>query len=190
MSVELGHGAGGGKIVSDLLDEASDEFAYIEFLRERFFAVRSVSERVRRIRRELAHHASMIAEIDPVLRLIAVPLRSLGEKITDADDHAADVVSLFGGFEMHQKAVRIIRDDLHRRLRPWDEIVEAWRYVSDRSVDPYATIPLLRDLYRFLAPRYMPADTWALMLAAEAGRENRQGIGNVVTWYERQSEPA
>ena len=46
-------------------------------------------------------------------------------------------------------------------------------------------IPLLRDLYRFLAPRFMPADTWALILAKDNALDDRGNLGKVVTWYER-----
>lgn len=190
LSAELSPGSGGRQIVADLLEEATDEFAYIEAIREKFLAVRRVYECLRRTRRALTHHASMIGEVDPVLRLISIPLRSLGAKLADADAMSKDIVSLFASFEAHREAVRDIRDDLHCRLKPWDDIVEAWRQVPESSVDPYAVLPLLRELYRFLAPRYMPADTWVLMLAADKTREESRTVGNVVTWYERRSDVA
>ena len=45
--------------------------------------------------------------------------------------------------------------------------------------------PLLRDLYRYLAPRYMPADTWALLLAKDRNLDETRRYGKVTTWFER-----
>ena len=53
-----------------------------------------------------------------------------------------------------------MRDDLYRRLKAWDKIFESWEEVTmSRSDDNEG---LLRETYRFLAPRFMKTDDWVL----------------------------
>ncbi len=79
---------------------------------------------------------------------------------------------------------------MYSRLNPWDEITAAWGLLSGNISDPYTVVPLLRDLYRFLAPRFMPADTWALILAKDSALDESRQYGNITTWYERDSHAA
>jgi hypothetical protein len=46
----------------------------------------------------------------------------------------------------------------------------------------------LRDLYKYLAPRFMPADTWSLLLSEDARLDENRQYGRVTTWLERGDE--
>ena len=72
----------------------------------------------------------------------------------------------------------------------FDAISAAIRFVSGNITDPYSVTPLLRDLYRFLAPRFMPADTWALIHAKDGALDRNRQYGNIITWYERDNHAA
>ncbi len=123
------------------------------------------------MRRDFAHHASILSDVDPVARLISVPVHALGLSLAEIDARLSNIVSLFENFEFHRSAIRDIRDEMFARLNPWDEIAESWDRLPGNISDPYAVTPLLRDLYKYLAPRFMPADTWALLLAEETRLE-------------------
>ncbi len=80
--------------------------------------------------------------------------------------------------------VRAVRNDAHAQLKPWDAIAAQWRRLPSRVIDAYLITPLLRDLYRFLAPRYMPVDEWPLMLSNQRALDENRTYGSVVTWFE------
>lgn len=190
LSAEFDQGTEGASLLSATMKEATSEFAYIEALRERYLAVRRVGDRLRRLRREFAHLASVVADVDPVSRLISIPIRSLGQSLVEVDARMGDIVSLFRNFSFHRNSIREIRDDMYSRLAPWNEITESWSQLGGKVSDPYEVTPLLRDLYRFLAPRYMPADNWSLMLSRDNSLDESRKYGKVVTWYERDSDVA
>ncbi|MBT3398824.1 MAG: hypothetical protein HOL07_01810 [Rhodospirillaceae bacterium] len=185
MAIELGLEGDPDGIVAGVMADAGLELSYIEALRERYLAVRRVAERLQKLRREFAHRSNIMADVDPVSRLISIPIRSLGMNLIEVDARLASTKSLFSDFEFHRTAIRDIRDEMHTRLNPWDDIISNWSRLGGDIPDPYTVIPLLRDLYRFLAPRFMPADTWALILAKDNALDDRGNLGKVVTWYER-----
>lgn len=184
-NIEVENATPGIGSVSEIMDAAVKEISYIEALRERYLAVCRVRARLRKVRRDFAHHASVISEVDPVARLIAIPIHAMGLSLTEVDARLSSVVSLFGNFGFHRDAIRGIRDEMYARLTPWDGITEDWARLSGNIADPYAVTPLLRDLYRYLAPRYMPADKWSLLLAKDRRLDESRNYGKVVTWFER-----
>ena len=74
--------------------------------------------------------------------------------------------------------IRQVRDDLHRRLMPWDDIIRVWKGVF--VVRSEQTITRIRDLYQFLAPRYMQVNEWVLV--TKRGFEKAKPIGGVLRW--------
>jgi len=190
MAVELGQEGDAGGMIADVMSVAVSELSYIEALRERYLLVCRVGERLQKLRREFAHHAGVMDDAEPVSRLISIPIRSLGLSLTEVDARLSNIMSLFCDFSFHRTAIRNIRDDMYSRLKPWDEITAAWGLLSGNISDPYTVVPLLRDLYRFLAPRFMPADTWALILAKDSALDESRQYGNITTWYERDSHAA
>lgn len=190
MAIELGQAGDGDGMIADVMAAAVEELSYIEALRERYLAVCRIGERLQKLRREFAHHAGTVDEVEPVVRLISIPIRSLGLSLTEVDARLASIMSLFCDFTFHRNALRDIRDDMYIRLNPWDEIIADWGRLSGNITDPYSVTPLLRDLYRFLAPRFMPADTWALILANAGNLDENRQYGNVTTWYSRGSHAA
>jgi hypothetical protein len=187
MASELGSKFDDGTI-TETMDAAVEEISYIEALRERYLAVCRVAGRLKKVRRDFAHHASIVGEVDPVARLISIPIHALGLSLAEVDARLSSVVSLFENFEFHRQAIRDIRDEMFARLNPWDEIAQAWDRLPGNISDPYAVTPLLRDLYKYLAPRFMPADTWALLLAEDARLDENRQYGRVTTWFERGDE--
>lgn len=184
-NIEGDDSAGGIDAVSEVMDSAVDEISYIEALRERYLAVCRVRSRLKKVRRDFAHHASVIGEVDPVSRLIVIPIQALALNLTEVDARLSSIVSMFSNFDFHRDAIRGIRDEMFARLNPWDEIAEDWARLSGDISDPYAVTPLLRDLYRYLAPRFLPGDKWSLLLAKDRRLDESREYGKVTTWFER-----
>jgi len=190
MAIELGQEGDPDGMIADVMAGAVEELSYIEALRERYLAVCRVSDQLQKLRREFAHHAGVMDDAEPVARLISLPIRAMGLSLTEIDARLSSIMSLFCDFEFHRGAIREIRDELFSRLNPWDAIATDWSRLSGNISDPYAVVPLLRDLYRFLAPRFMPADTWALMLAKDSSLDRNRQYGHTGTWFERESDAA
>lgn len=190
MAIELGQEGDPDGIIMGIMADLGSELSFIEALRERYLAVRRVGERLQKLRREFAHRANIMADVDPVSRLISIPIRSLGMNLIEVDARLASTKSLFSDFEFHRTAIRDIRDEMHTRLNPWDDIITNWSQLAGDISDPYMVVPMLRELYRFLAPRFMPADTWALVLAKDSAADDRRNRGKVVTWFERDADTA
>ena len=188
IALEIGANEDDDGSVSETMDEAVEEISYIEALRERYLAVCRVGTRLQKVRRDFAHHTGVISEVDPVVRLISIPIHALGLNLAEVDARLSNIVSFFGDFELHRIAIRNIRDEMFAHLNPWDQITEDWARLSGDISDPYTVTPLLRDLYRYLAPRFMPADTWALFLAKDSRLDESREYGKVTTWFERDNE--
>lgn len=190
LEMEIAKDADDDVDVSSTMEDATTELSHIEALRERYLAVCDLGERLRTLRREFAHHANVMGELDPVTRLMSIPIKTLGLNLTEIDARVTNVVSLFRNFGFHRDAIREMRDDMSSRLGAWEDMTDAWSQVPRNISDPYMVTPLLRDLYRFLAPRYMPVDTWSLMLAKDGTLDEDRKYGEVVTWYDRAADVA
>jgi hypothetical protein len=65
---ELGSKVDDNTVVGTM-EIAVEEISYIEALRERYLAVCRVGSQLKKVRRDFAHHASIIGDVDPVARL-------------------------------------------------------------------------------------------------------------------------
>ncbi len=190
LAAHFGDGAHGATRLSSVMNDLAEELAYIETLRERTSAIASISDKLVSMRRDFVHHASVMSDLEPVARMIAKPVTQFRSLIREVDTRLSDVVSAFTDPDAMQLFMRRIRDDLARRLSAWEPFRAAWDRISVRNADPFDIVPALRDLYRFLAPRYMPVDEWTLVLSGGDKADSSGALGSVVTWYEREPHVA
>ncbi len=189
LAASMGEGTHYATTLSKTVDHVSEEFAYIEALREQTTSVAGIAIKIRNMRGEFKHHSSIMAELDPVARMIVEPVRQFRTLITKVDDRVADITTVMEHFELVQQEMREVRDDLTRRLSPWVPFRERWDQIAAHNADPFTLVPALRDMYRFLAPRHMPVDEWKLVLSRGEKERDAKTYGSVVTWYER-GEPS
>ncbi|MBX9634488.1 MAG: hypothetical protein K2X44_05850, partial [Magnetospirillum sp.] len=75
---------------------------------------------------------------------------------------------------------RNVRDELHRRLLPWEDFIPVWKTVYVLKSEE--NVVRIRDIYQFLAPRFMQVNEWVLVTKRgfEAGK--KKPIGGVLRW--------
>lgn len=190
LAAHFGMGSDGAERLAKVLDDIAQEVAYIETLRGRCGEVNGLGRKLVGMQKTFAHQASVMSDLEPVARIFKEPVRLFRDEFAELDNKLSEVVTVFGDLPSLKTIMRRGRDQLLRRLAPWKEITESWARMGADATDPFAVVPYLRDLYRFMAPRYVPADEWELMLSqnnldAAAGPQ-----GKVVTWFERDPKVA
>ena len=97
----------------------------------------------------------------------------------DADRQIDDLPAVARDFLKARRGIRRARDTLHSRLRAWDETLEKWAPLSPQHGDLSDITPLIADLYRFLAPRYMPIDEWVAASDYSGQMRRRRRYGRI-----------
>ena len=96
----------------------------------------------------------------PVARLTQVALAEFEDEFELLDAQTGEIIAVLGNMEAQTKFIRDSRDSLHERLVDWDEMFEKFGPARVSSSGENAN--LLREAYRFLAPRFMQVDQWDL----------------------------
>ncbi len=106
-----------------------------------------------------------------VERLMGLAAGAIGERFELVEGHAAEVVPMLRHLERHRRFIRAHRDWLYAALRGgWEPLLAAWARI-DAEVAAAASgetdvgnrdlaWELVRETYRFLAPRHTPAQEW------------------------------
>jgi hypothetical protein len=162
----IGLEAGEGDKVIDLIEELAEELAYIETLRDQFRGVISMEEKSKQLRRVGAKHRSILDSAESVAKLVSIAVNEFGEKFDMADGQTGEIIAVLKNITAQKEYIRGTRNSVYRRLVAWDSLLRAW---EEESGEYTATIPdLLRETYRFLAPRYMQTDDWLLTAQSQA----------------------
>ncbi|MEP4380198.1 MAG: hypothetical protein ABJ215_02855 [Alphaproteobacteria bacterium] len=166
---------------TELVDGLIAEFAFIESMRDKHLAICRVKAVVTAIRKMHAKEMSVSGEFEPVMRLLPIPVKTLHEILGDVDARLTDLEALFADFDGACAFIRSSRNDLYRRMSAWDEPIEFWGGIDPRQPETFNLVERVRDLYRFLAARYMPVDEWVLMFSEEDDAPDLK-YGGVMTW--------
>lgn len=174
---QLGHGRGGRQRVVGDIEKMADELAYIEFLRGVFASVKGANQKALILREKYASEVSAMDSIVPVLEFLKTAIKQFGEKFEEVDEMSRDIMESLKSIVTQTRIIQDVRNDLHCRLMAWDEILPQWDAMEPRR--SAAAENLLRETYRFLAPRYLQADEWKLI-----GRllDERSAGGNQMQW--------
>lgn len=167
--------------VAQMVEEFATELSYVEALRERYAAIRALFEKMLSLRKNYRDQNSIIDEIDPVIRLMKKPVVDFQTNFDLIDAQTGEIMTVLNKLDTQRDYVRGLRDDLYVRFQAWQEIVDAWRDVDPLYPQNFNIPNALRDLYQFLAQRYMEPDEWVLMstlMEADSGHR----YGGVMTW--------
>ena len=134
------------------------ELAYIEALRDRFGAVRSILEKIERLRNAYRLDRTFSAEIMQMLKLFRTPVMEFQNIFDQVDAQSGEILALIKNLDSQIAFTRRMRDELHMRVMDWDEMIEKWDGIQvERS---NFNENMVKTTYRFLAQRYLKTNVW------------------------------
>ena len=118
--------------------------------------------------------------VDQVARLSQRALTIFREYFDQVDAQTSEILAMLKNIESQIDYIRNMRDELHRRLLPWEEYIQTWKTVYVvRSDDNTSHV---RDLYQFLAPRFMQVHEWVLVTKRGFDVGKRKPLGGIMRW--------
>ena len=149
----------GSAEVVRLLDELSQELAYIEALRERLLGrVVSLCRRVGRLLR-VGRRPPIAADTLPqVHRLAVIAVKQIVTRFEDVDAQTGEIGALLRNVDNQRSFIRSNRDWLYQSQRAWEPVLDRWARTGDVEGEDMGG--LLACTYHFLAPRFMQTTAW------------------------------
>jgi plasmid stabilization system protein ParE len=175
---ELGLGRENRDEVVRYIETLAKELAYIEALRDTFGEVQKIDEKLQGLRRIYGADRSMIDTTDQVGRLSQRALKVFQDYFDQVDAQTGEILAMLKNIENQIGYIRQVRDALHCRLLPWEDFIQIWKTVfivrSDDNTNK------IRDIYQFLAPRYMQFNDWVLV--TKRGMQKSKPLGGQMRW--------
>ncbi|KIL99614.1 hypothetical protein CCC_03786 [Paramagnetospirillum magnetotacticum MS-1] len=175
---ELGLGRNNRDEVVRYIETLAKELAYIEALRDTFSEVQKIDEKLQALRRIYGADRSMIETTDQVGRLSQRALKVFQDYFDQVDAQTGEILAMLKNIDNQIGYIRQVRDALHCRLLPWEDFIQIWKTVfivrSDDNTNK------IRDIYQFLAPRYMQFNDWVLV--TKRGMQKSKPLGGQMRW--------
>ena len=164
---KLGYGRDEKEKVVKHVEELAKELAYIEALRDRFRRIKIMDDKIQELRRLYGREKSVLEIADQVARLGQRAVKELEAMFLEVDAQTGEILSVLKNLRTQIPYIRDKRDDLHIRLMAWDDILDRWQQ-AEMKISQQNPV-LLRDTYKFLAPRFMMVKEWVLMSKLQDG---------------------
>jgi len=177
---ELGLGRENRDEVVRYIETLAKELAYIEALRDTFGEVQKIDEKIQGLRRIYSADRSMIDTTDQVARLSQRALKVFADYFDQVDAQTGEILAMLKNIDNQIDYIRQVRDELFRRLLPWEDILTVWKSVY--VVKSEENVTRIRDLYQFLAPRFMQVNEWVLVTKRGFEQAKKKPIGGVMRW--------
>ena len=168
--------------VGNMVEDFAAELAYVEALRERYNQIWELFEKLKVLRQNFSEQNGIVDDIDPVLRLMKKPVADFQASFDRIDAQTSEIMTILNKLDVQREYVRELREELYVRFEAWQQIIERWRDVDPMYPQDFNIGGALRDLYRFLAQRYMAPDEWVLMTALIESNDQKLRYGGVMTW--------
>jgi hypothetical protein len=167
---QLGITENGREQVAKMIEDLASDIAFIEALREKFSAIEQIQRNLLTIQKQYGGEQSIFNLARSVAQLHFKAAKEFRKVFDEVDAQTGEIIAVLKNLAAQKRYIRKARNKLHTRLMPWDAIIEEWRGVQLRNAETVSL--LLRTLYRFLAPRYMPVDEWAIQSAPSSGNDS------------------
>jgi hypothetical protein len=162
------------------LEALSNEFAYIESLRDRLLLrVQALVTRAKRMSGALSR--TDVVRLDAITRVIKMTGTSVDDmegRFGKIDEICHDIIALLREPEVRIAFVRENRDALYRTQLGWEPILEQWDHVDED--DEVLLWQVVANTYQFLARRYLAVTEWPSFLGL------RESLGtskrNMMRW--------
>lgn len=175
---ELGLGRDKKEEVIKYLETLAKELAYIEALRDMFTEIKKIDEKIQGLRKIYSSDKGLMEMVDQVARLSQRALKVFQDYFDQIDAQTGEIMSMLKNIDNQIGYIRQVRDDVHRRMMAWEDIIPIWKTVFIVKSDENAN--RIRDIYQFLAPRYMQVQEWTLM--TKLGTEKSKPMGGMMRW--------
>lgn len=136
------------------------ELSYIEALRDRFASVKMIALKLSQLGTIYGPERGFSQEIARVLTLMRKPIGQYEGIFRQIDGRTTGILNVFQNYEPLVSAVRMTRDELHRRFMLWDELIAKWQELPVEMA-PGAEA-LIRATYRMLARHFPQTTDWDL----------------------------
>ena len=154
------------------------ELAYIEAERDVFVEIKKIDDKLQQLRRIYSTDRGFMDTVDQVGRLSQRAMKLFADYFEQVDAQTGEILSMLKNIDNQIDYIRGVRDQLHCRLIPWEEYIRIWKqlYVvrSDENTNR------IRDIYQFLAPRFMQVHEWVLI--TRRGFEKSKPLGGQMRW--------
>jgi len=177
-AIELGFEKDQKDVLIEKIETIAKELAYVEAMRDIFGDIKSIDEKVQGFRRIFSADKNLNDTVDQLARLSQRCITKLEEQFETIDAQTGEVMSMLKNIRNQMEYIHGVTDDLYKRLHHWEYFVERWKSVY--LVRSNENIPHIRELYRFLAPRFMVVKEWTLM--GKLGMESDKPIGGSMSW--------
>ena len=155
--------------VVGFLEKLTIELSFIECLRDTFHLIRSMADKIQGLRKLYGHERSVLEIADPVARLMVLAIKDIEALFMQIDAQTCEIMGLLRNIDQHVAYIRMVRDEVHKKMMAWDEMIRRWQPVRVEMAPGHPD--LLRDTYHFLAPRYMQVNEWVLVTKLQDPKE-------------------
>lgn len=156
----LGYGRDQREVVIERIEELAEEIAFIETLREKFRDILTMDEKLKKLKTIFGRERSVQDLITPGSRLVVVARDEFELKFDEIDAQTGEIIGVLKNLEAQKAYIRESRDEIYKRLMAWEDLLASWR--KEPVGKSKVMIDLIRETYRFMAPRFMRADEWKL----------------------------
>jgi hypothetical protein len=173
---KLGYGRDEKEKVVQHVEELAKELAYIEALRDRFRRIKIMDDKIQGLRRLYGREKSVLEIADQVARLGERAVKEFEQMFLEVDAQTGEILAVLKNLSTQIPYIRDKRDELHIRLMAWDDLLDRWQQTEVKASQQNLT--LIRDTYKFLAPRFMVVKEWVLMTKLhESGTKGVSQVG-------------
>jgi hypothetical protein len=142
----------------DKIDLFARELAYIEALRDLQMGVKLIYAKLNKLAKLYTKDKSVSEDIVRVLQLLRAPVGDLDSTFGLVDANTADIMSILKNYDVQVNFVREIRDDLHFRLRDWNDLSKKWSALELARCNESEA--LVKETYRFAAYNFPQQQSW------------------------------
>lgn len=174
----LGIGIDRREEVVQYIETLAKELAYIEAERDKFAEIKKIDEKVQTLRRIYSADKGVIETTEQVAKLSQIAVKSFQDIFDEVDGQTGEILAALRNIDNQIDYIRTVRDNLYRRQMPWEDLFTTWKLLI--PVKSENSLQRIRELYQFLAPRFMKVSEWTLV--SKGGTFAKKKEGGVMTW--------
>jgi hypothetical protein len=140
------------------VDALSEEFAYIEALRERIAGLRALIATLRAMRDAYRRDRTVLERISRTIQLLERPIAAYERRFEAFDKSVASTADVTRNAAQHIGLARELRDTMHAETMRWDETITAWAIGLGGT--PRSQRARIDETYRFAARHFPIASDW------------------------------